>query len=459
MDKFVLIIVFLDAVYISDAVITSWNMHHTCGQTLSQSDRGGFLILNSDLLPAGHQNDCRVVIQPESTKSSTTSGYHVLFHFSDFEVGRHCQDTNVTVLDGNGINMNPIEGLKSPMCGSNTSLTKDVTFTTQSYFITVLFQRNAAGMNFKSKFNLTFLSFSEGSCGSGDKTLFSCTNKRCIDEKFTCQNINPCGDNSDCPTTTLADNLENVVEAVKYVVFVIFVIVMLGIFYKVWKKTCMRSSRSRCCCNLEDYPCPDCSCHFCKRCLCDCTVCRNCWSGLVARCSSCKRGLVTRCSGCRDSCSEIECSNFRNCCLVARIVMLYRRVKARLTSSGEAEENRVNSEGTQEPGQVTSQDTQERAVSDISHNRSDSNTHGASRNYRNEAYDSDEDSYVSDFDSINSDGDAGRPTDAPPSYQEAAAAPRPLLAVPTAPSSSLDTTAPPTYDEAVANMTKYTKRK
>ena len=53
-------------------------------------------------------------------------------------------------------------GLKSPMCGTNTSLTKDVTFTTQSYFITVIFQRNTAGMNFKSKFNLTFLSFSEG---------------------------------------------------------------------------------------------------------------------------------------------------------------------------------------------------------------------------------------------------------------------------------------------------------
>ena len=50
----------------------------------------------------------------------------------------------------------------SPLCGTNSSLTKDVTFTTQSYFITVIFQRNTAGMNFKSKFNLTFLSFSEG---------------------------------------------------------------------------------------------------------------------------------------------------------------------------------------------------------------------------------------------------------------------------------------------------------
>ena len=53
-------------------------------------------------------------------------------------------------------------GLKSPMCGTNSSLTKDVTFRTQSFYITVLFQSDATGLNFLSKFNMTFLSFSEG---------------------------------------------------------------------------------------------------------------------------------------------------------------------------------------------------------------------------------------------------------------------------------------------------------
>ena len=120
----------------------------------------------------------------------------------------------------------------------------------------------------------------------------------------------------------------------------------------------------------------------------------------------------------------------------------------------QAEESHESSEGTNGSGQSTLQDTSVRNNSQRSQNRSDRNS--VSRSYRNEAYDSDVVSYESDFESINSEGDAGRPSDAPPSYQEAAAAPRPLPAVSTASPSSLDTTSPPSYDEAVANMTKYT---
>ena len=55
-------------------------------------------------------------------------------------------------------------GLTTPMCGTNFSLTRDVTFTSTSYFITVIYRRtmSAAGSNFKSNFKLTFFSFSEG---------------------------------------------------------------------------------------------------------------------------------------------------------------------------------------------------------------------------------------------------------------------------------------------------------
>ena len=55
-------------------------------------------------------------------------------------------------------------GLTTPMCGTNSSLTRDVTFTARSYFITVIYRRavSAAGSSFKSKFQLTFFSFSEG---------------------------------------------------------------------------------------------------------------------------------------------------------------------------------------------------------------------------------------------------------------------------------------------------------
>ena len=112
----------------------------------------------------------------------------------------------------------------------------------------------------------------------------------------------------------------------------------------------------------------------------------------------------------------------------------------------QTEDHRDNDNEAQESRQVTS------------HNTSERNT----PTYPNEAYSRDEDSYSSDFESSDSDRDTGRQTDAPPSYHEAAAAPRPLPAVPkepTAPPMPSDTTAPPSYDEAVSNMTKYTKRK
>ena len=85
-------------------------MHNVCGRTISQTEKGGFLVFNSFLLPAAYKMDCSVVIQPAPTESSTTSGHYVLFHFSNFKVGENCQHTNVIVLDGNGINMRPIEG-------------------------------------------------------------------------------------------------------------------------------------------------------------------------------------------------------------------------------------------------------------------------------------------------------------------------------------------------------------
>ena len=64
------------------------------------------------------------------SKVFSTTGNYVLFHFSDFNVGKQCSDTSVTVLDGNGINMEPIEGsskdaifsrakLKQPVCSTD----------------------------------------------------------------------------------------------------------------------------------------------------------------------------------------------------------------------------------------------------------------------------------------------------------------------------------------------------
>ena len=97
-------------VYYQIMIIFVGNMHYVCGQTISKTQRGGVLIFDADLLPAGHQRDCRVVIQPALTISSSTTGNYVLFHFSNFEVGKHCKDTNLTVYDGNGVRVKEIQG-------------------------------------------------------------------------------------------------------------------------------------------------------------------------------------------------------------------------------------------------------------------------------------------------------------------------------------------------------------
>ena len=85
-------------------------MHRVCGQTISQRDKGGFLVLDSGSFLADSNIDCRVVIQPSVIRSSSFAENHVAFHLSDFEVGASCKDTNFTVYDGHGKQTKAIAG-------------------------------------------------------------------------------------------------------------------------------------------------------------------------------------------------------------------------------------------------------------------------------------------------------------------------------------------------------------
>ena len=77
--------------------------------------------------------------------------------------------------------------------------------------------------------------FLTGPCESDDDTFFSCTNNRCIDNQFTCQNLNPCGDNSDCPSkgkTSLWEDIFNKIKIVLVVIIIMLVVVGLIKFCK-----------------------------------------------------------------------------------------------------------------------------------------------------------------------------------------------------------------------------------
>ena len=88
------------------------NMHFVCGQTIAQTERGGYIVFDADLLPVGHEDDCSVVIQPKPTYNQVTPGSYVLFYFSGFQIGNNCQDMYVEVNDGTGINIDPIKGIQ-----------------------------------------------------------------------------------------------------------------------------------------------------------------------------------------------------------------------------------------------------------------------------------------------------------------------------------------------------------
>ena len=78
--------------------------------------------------------------------------------------------------------------------------------------------------------------FLTGPCGSDDDTFFSCKNNRCIDNEFTCQNLNPCGDNSDCPSKEETSLWEDIFNKIKIVLVVIIIMLVVVGFIKFCKK-------------------------------------------------------------------------------------------------------------------------------------------------------------------------------------------------------------------------------
>ena len=81
-----------------------------------------------------------------------------------------CACTRVCVhFTANGFNfllstiyVSVISGLNTPICGRNSSLTKDLVFTSRHDQVTLIFKRNRYGVKYKSKFNMTFMAFYKG---------------------------------------------------------------------------------------------------------------------------------------------------------------------------------------------------------------------------------------------------------------------------------------------------------
>ena len=122
----------------------------------------------------------------------------------------------------------------------------------------------------------------QGHCGSGREDLFSCNNSRCIDKKFTCQNWNACGDNSDCPTNIDYE------EIVKYFIYGAVAVVGIGVLYFLYKcAKCTKKCIDKCfdCCTdcVDD---------------CDCSCCTDLAGGIVDGCRRLKSTVTSRIGVC-----------------------------------------------------------------------------------------------------------------------------------------------------------------
>ena len=154
-----------------------------------------------------------------------------------------------------------------------------------------------------------------GSCGS-DEALFSCSNNRCIDKKFVCENLNPCGDNADCPPTTDKPSIDNIMNILQYVIGFCFFGITFCMFFGFARR--MHNRGSHC-------PSPV------RRCC-------NCCGKMVDCCGEMfERIRNIRCDCCRDCCGEMveRIRNIRcDCCgeIIGGIVGACRCLKNNRTS-------------------------------------------------------------------------------------------------------------------------------
>ena len=79
--------------------------------------------------------------------------------------------------------------------------------------------------------------------------VFTCENNRCISNEFVCLDINPCGDNSDCPTLQEAISFwQSIIESIQNIIVIVVVIGAVYIAFSFFKHVRQRGT------NLKDLP-------------------------------------------------------------------------------------------------------------------------------------------------------------------------------------------------------------
>ncbi|WAR13301.1 hypothetical protein MAR_027481 [Mya arenaria] len=180
-----------------------WSMQDWCGQQLEA--HGGELHFDSQV-SGGRACALELVgLGPVDTMWS--------IYFSAFNVTGSCA-ANVTIKEPGAtpfVSGHDKRGLYASFCQSEKGLTSYTMFTTVGNRLLVEFTPNTAHSLYRAlprastvKFTLSMAAFTirpHGCTELGDAdggSLYSCKTGRCVHESVVCQDLNPCGDFSDC---------------------------------------------------------------------------------------------------------------------------------------------------------------------------------------------------------------------------------------------------------------------
>ncbi|XP_052815384.1 uncharacterized protein LOC128242320 [Mya arenaria] len=129
------------------------------------------------------------------------NGRHVMFYFTDLFLGspNFTERVDRACIEPRDINGNYetfLAGMRPYICSRTQVDIGSKVYATTGNALSLRFYRNR-GYGIRVYVKLVFTAFRLGSCRTTER---KCNNERCIAHDIVCNDRNPCGDNSDCPT-------------------------------------------------------------------------------------------------------------------------------------------------------------------------------------------------------------------------------------------------------------------
>ncbi|XP_052818252.1 uncharacterized protein LOC128244275 [Mya arenaria] len=129
------------------------------------------------------------------------NGRHVMFYFTDLFLGSQnfTERVDRACIEPRDINGNYetfLTGMRPYICSRTQVEIGSKVYATTGNALSLRFYRNR-GYGIRVYVKLVFTAFRLGSCRTTER---KCNNERCIAHDIVCNDRNPCGDHSDCPT-------------------------------------------------------------------------------------------------------------------------------------------------------------------------------------------------------------------------------------------------------------------